>query len=78
MRLAPLLLLLFAALVLAALDLRLELPSGRPQGTAVGWLCAVMCQRGADYHVSGVDHGGPGQVRKISTGRKKDRDGKRS
>jgi len=27
-------------------------------------------QQGASYHTSGVDYGGPGQVRKISVGRK--------
>lgn len=34
------------------------------------WGGKVHMMRGADYHVSGTDHGGPGQVRKISTGRK--------
>lgn len=37
---------------------------------AARWGGNVHMMRGADYHVSGVDHGGPGQVRKISTGRK--------
>lgn len=37
------------------------------------WGNKVHMQRGCDYHVSGVDHGGPGQVRKISRGRKSHR-----
>ncbi len=43
-----------------------------PGGVQVAqrWGGNVHMMRGCDYHVSGTDHGGPGQVRKISTGRK--------
>ena len=34
------------------------------------WGDKTHMRRGCDYHVSGTDHGGPGQVRKISQGKK--------
>ena len=34
------------------------------------WTGKVHMARGCDYHTNGIDHGGPGQVRKISVGRK--------
>jgi hypothetical protein len=43
-----------------------------PDGVQVAakWGDCWHMRRGCDYHVNGVDVGGPGQVRKISTGRK--------
>jgi hypothetical protein len=43
-----------------------------PGGVQVAqrWGGNVHMMRGCDYHVSGTVHGGPGQVRKFSTGRK--------
>lgn len=38
---------------------------------AARWGHLFHLRRGADYHVNGTDHGGPGQARKISVGRKK-------
>ncbi len=43
-----------------------------PRGVQVAerWGMQTHMRQGCSYKVSGVDHGGPGQVRKISTGRK--------
>jgi hypothetical protein len=50
-----------------------------PGGIEVSRWDHFHCRRGADYHEVGapVESGKAGTVRKISTGRKKGRDGKR-
>jgi hypothetical protein len=50
-----------------------------PGGIKISAWDQFHCRRGADYHETGapVESGRAGTVRKISTGRKKGKDGKR-